>query len=64
MNNQKYELIDTDVAEVVLDRCIVTNPEVQDPGDPNFSVIMNYEFLEDFAMPTAMYVSSQSISGM
>ncbi len=45
---------DTDVAEVVLDRCIVSNPNFKDPGDINFTVIVNYEFLEDFATPKSM----------
>ena len=40
-----------DVAEVVLNRCIVSDPKFKDPGDSNFSVIMNYEFLEDFSLP-------------
>ena len=41
-----------DVAEVVLDKCMVTDPKIKDPGDIDFTVIMNYEFLEDFAIPT------------
>ena len=42
---------DEDVAEVVLDRCLVRDPRIGDPGDSNFTVIMNYEFLDDFAIP-------------
>ena len=45
-----------DVAEMVLDRCIVSDPQYEDPGDKNYTVIMNYEFLEDFAEPAIMYV--------
>ena len=48
----------TDVAEVVLDRCMVSNPRFKDPGDNNYTVIMNYEFLEDFAIPTEKWVDN------
>lgn len=45
---------DADVAEIVLDRCIVSDPNYKDPGDSNYTVLMNYEFLEDFKLPTEM----------
>lgn len=45
-----------DVAELVLDRCIVSNPHFKDPGDINYTVIMNYEFLDDFAIPPEKWV--------
>lgn len=41
---------------MVLDRCIVSDPRFKDPGDRNYTIIMNYEFLEDFAEPTMKYV--------
>lgn len=34
----------------------MTNPESKDPGDPNFTVLMNYEFIDDFAISTRRYV--------
>ncbi len=35
------------VAELVLDRCTVANPCVNVCEDDNYSIVYNYEFLED-----------------
>ena len=40
---------------MVLDRCIVSDPQFKDPEDINYTVIMNYEFLEDFADLVTVY---------
>ena len=38
----------TDVAEDVLNKCAVEDPAVQERGDEFYSVVYNYEFIEDF----------------
>ena len=40
-----YDL--ADVAEIVLNKCTVSDPEVKNPDDDRYSVIYNYEFIED-----------------
>ena len=38
----------TDVAEEILNKCMVANPEYKNLDDEEYSVIFNYEFIEDF----------------
>lgn len=44
----------SDVAEEVLNKCMVSDPKTKDPGASAYTVIMNYEFLEDFSMQKRM----------
>ena len=46
-----YELINTDVAEEVFNRCAISNEDEFGKDDPNYKITMNYEFLEDFREP-------------
>ena len=43
-----YYLTYLAVAEAVLKQCAVENPRVTAHGDPYYSVVYNYEFIEDF----------------
>ena len=36
------------VAKCVLDKCTVSSPNCPDPGAIDYSVLFNYEFVEDF----------------
>ena len=36
------------VAKDILDKCTVSPPNCPDPGDIQYSVLFNYEFVEDF----------------
>ena len=36
------------VAKDILDKCTVSPPNRPDPGDIQYSVLFNYEFVEDF----------------
>ncbi len=37
----------SDVAEEILNKCTVNDPEYTNPDDPDYSVVFNYEFIED-----------------
>lgn len=37
----------TDVAEEILNKCMVADPNYKNIDDSNYSVIYNYEFIED-----------------
>ena len=37
----------TDVAEEILNKCTVNDPQYQNPDDSAYSVVFNYEFIED-----------------
>ena len=36
-----------DVAEEILNKCTVNNPDIRNPDDGAYSVVYNYEFIED-----------------
>ena len=36
-----------DVAEEILNKCTVSDPRYQNADDPGYSVVFNYEFVED-----------------
>ena len=36
-----------DVAEEILNKCTVNDPEYTNPDDPDYCVAFNYEFIED-----------------
>ena len=36
------------VAKVILDKCTLSPPNCPDPEEPYYSVMFNYEFVEDF----------------
>ena len=36
-----------DVAEEILNKCTVHNPDCRNPDDLEYSVVFNYEFIED-----------------
>ena len=37
----------TDVAEEILNKCTVNDPEYRNPDDEYYCVAFNYEFIED-----------------
>ena len=37
-----------DVSKCILDKCTVSPPNCPDPGEIQYSVLFNYEFVEDF----------------
>ena len=37
-----------DVAKVILDKCTLSPLNCPDPEEPYYSVMFNYEFVEDF----------------
>ena len=37
-----------DVGKVILDKCTLSPPNFPDPEEPHYSVMFNYEFVEDF----------------
>ena len=40
-------IIYAEIAERVLDSCVVQNPKKSNPKSPNFEVIFDYSFVED-----------------
>ena len=37
---------------MVLDRCVLEHPEAKEPNREDYTVLYNYEFLEDFLAAT------------
>lgn len=44
----KYLYVHQGVAKGIMDKCTVSPPNCPDPGGINYSVLFNYEFVEDF----------------
>ena len=38
---------DAEIAEEILNRCTVNNPKIQNFDDHDYTVVFNYEFIED-----------------
>ena len=43
------------VAEEILNKCTVNDPQYQNPDDENYTVAFNYEFIEDTSIGNDRY---------
>ena len=42
-----FVIIFSDVAEIILNKCTVSDPDIKNLDDERYSVAYNYEFMED-----------------
>lgn len=41
------QIVFSDVAEIILNKCTVSRPDIKNPDDDRYRVVYNYEFMED-----------------
>lgn len=55
MDDYCVNMMHVGVAEDILNKCTVNNPQYPNPDDENYTVAFNYEFIEDTSIEVDRY---------